>query len=83
MGVRDMIRIDAEVGGAWPRWLCEWPPWRAVEIWRRTCGKNLRVSRSWDTHAALLQQLYLLTQRELLARGTLHIHPLEINSTLV
>lgn len=22
MGVRDMIRRDAEVGGAWPRWFC-------------------------------------------------------------
>lgn len=63
--------------------LCEWPPWRAVEIWHRSCGKNLRVSRSWATHTALLQQLYLLSQRELLARGTLTIHPLEINSTLI
>lgn len=76
---RDMIRIDAEVGRAWPRCL------RVASLegcgdLAQELGGNLRVLRSWDTHRALLQLPCLLSQRELLASSSLRTYPLETNS---
>lgn len=78
-----MIRIDAEVGGAWPRWLCV--DGLLGGLWRSgtgAAGKSKSFKELGSPHGPAAASLSTIPERAAGQRA-LHIHPLKINSTLI